>query len=105
MVEGTDSESWLHLLGQSRVTIDSEWIALMEGDHFISLTRTRLGWSNPIRTGSFRSKIELLEEPAHSILGRFRLGPNPSAPSSPPHPDLATRLNAPDEIDRLLELL
>jgi hypothetical protein len=43
VVEGIDSEEWLDFLDRSQVTIDSEWIARVEGDHLASLTRTGLG--------------------------------------------------------------
>ncbi len=43
MVKGIDSEGWLDFLGRSQVTIDSKWIARVEGDHLINLTRTGLG--------------------------------------------------------------
>jgi Rieske [2Fe-2S] domain len=43
IVEGIDSEAWLDFLGRSQVGIESEWIARVEGDHLISLTRTGLG--------------------------------------------------------------
>jgi Rieske [2Fe-2S] domain len=43
VVEGIDSEAWLDFLDRSQVTIDSEWIARVEGGHLTSLTRTGLG--------------------------------------------------------------
>jgi hypothetical protein len=42
VVEGIDSEAWLDFLGRPQVTIDSEWIARVEGDHLTSLTRAGL---------------------------------------------------------------
>ena len=53
---------------------------------------------------SSRVVVEPLEEPAHSILWRFRLGPNPCGPSSRPHRKSPHLYNTADEIDRLLEL-
>jgi hypothetical protein len=43
VVEAIDSEEWLDFLDRSQVTIDSEWIARVEGDHLTSLTRVGLG--------------------------------------------------------------
>lgn len=42
VVEGIDSEAWLDFLGRPQVTIHSEWIARVEGDHLASLTRAGL---------------------------------------------------------------
>jgi hypothetical protein len=38
-VEGINSEGWLEFLHRSKVTLESGWIARVEGDQIISLTR------------------------------------------------------------------
>ncbi|MGH2662053.1 MAG: hypothetical protein ACRDH8_04470 [Actinomycetota bacterium] len=42
-VEGINSENWLDFLHKSQTTLESGWIALVEGDHLTSLTRAALG--------------------------------------------------------------
>ena len=38
-VEGINSEEWLEFLHRSKVTLESGWIARVEGDQITSLTR------------------------------------------------------------------